>query len=73
MITGFVSLATILLSILFWVMKRKAAKADDPLQQNLKRYAQIDKDIAKGNSLAATLHASADLDELERLQNLHGS
>ncbi len=69
MITGFVALAGTLLSIMFWMMKRSAAKADDPLQQNAKRYDQIDKDISKGDSTALTLHASADLDELERLQS----
>ena len=69
MLTGFLTLAGTLLGILFWAMKRHAAKADDPGQQNITRYAQIDKDIAKGNSLAATAHADADIDELERLQH----
>jgi hypothetical protein len=50
-------------------MKRRAAKADDPLEQNRKRYDQIDKDIAKGDSMAASAHADDDLAELERLRN----
>lgn len=69
MVTGIITLAGTLIGILFWMMKRHAAKMDDPLQQNRERYAQIDKDIARGNSVATTLHASADLDELERLLN----
>ncbi len=69
MITGFLTLAGTLVAILFWVMKRRAAKADDPHMQNLKRYDQINRDIAKENSLAATAHATDDLDQLERLRN----
>jgi hypothetical protein len=72
MLAGFLTLAGTLLGILFWAMKRHAAKADDPGQQNRKRYAQIDKDIATGNSLAATAHADDDLAELERLQHGQG-
>lgn len=68
MITGILTLAGTLVSILFWVMKRRAARADDPVQQNRNRYDQIDSDISRGKSLAATEHATADLDELERLQ-----
>jgi hypothetical protein len=73
MLTGFLTLAGGILSILFYLMKRHDTREDDPKQQNLERYAQIDRDIAKGNSLAATLHATADLDELDRLQNAGGS
>jgi hypothetical protein len=56
-----------------WWAKRKAAKNDDPLEQSKKRYAQIDQDIAKGDSLAATAHADDDLAQLERLQNARQS
>jgi hypothetical protein len=47
-----------------WIKRR-----DDPKQKNRERYAQIDTDIVKGNSMVATGHATDDLDELDRLQN----
>lgn len=68
MITGFLTLAGTLLALLFYELKRHDSKESDPKQQNLERYATIDADISKGNSLDATAHATADLDELERLQ-----
>jgi hypothetical protein len=58
------------LNNIFFFLKRKAKKDDDPLEQNKQRTEQIDKDIAKEDSKQATLNASADLDELERLQKL---
>ena len=68
MITGFVTLAVTLLTILFYELKRRDARQDDPKEQNLERYAKIDADIARGDSVAATSHATADLDELDRLR-----
>jgi hypothetical protein len=68
MVTGLITLAGTLVAGLFWWMKWRAARAADPVQQNRNRYEQIDADISRGNSLAATEHATADLDELERLQ-----
>ena len=72
MATGIISLATVLLGILFWWLKRSAAKAADPLEQNRNRYAQIDKEIASGNSGDITTGGGADLDELDRLQRARG-
>jgi hypothetical protein len=56
-----------LVSLAFWLIKRRAAKADDPIEQNRKRYEQIDQEIAKPR-LHAGHGLSDDLDELERLQ-----
>jgi hypothetical protein len=69
MLAGFLTLAGTLLAILFYELKRHDSREDDPKQQNRERYAQIDADIDNGNSLVATGHATADLDELDRLQN----
>jgi len=68
MATGIISLATLLLGIFFWWLKRSTGKAADPVEQNRKRYEQIDKEIASGNSDALTVGGGADLDELERVQ-----
>lgn len=69
MTAAILGIAASLIGLIVWWVKRSAAKADDPVQQNRDRYAQIDKDIEKKDSLGATAHATADLDELERLQN----
>jgi hypothetical protein len=52
-----------------FLVRRGAAKADDPIEQNRKRYEQSDKDISERDSAAATSHAGDDLDQLERLRN----
>ena len=72
MATGILSLVATLLGILFWWLKRSAAKAADPIEQNKNRYAQIDKEIASGNSGDLTIGGGADLDELDRLQRARG-
>lgn len=41
-----------------------------PQQGNADRYEQIDQDIAEQDSEQATVHSTADLDELERLERL---
>ena len=51
-------------------VKYKIKKSEEPLEQHRKRYAQIDKDIAEQDSEQATFNATADLDELDRLQKL---
>ncbi|HEX9232710.1 MAG TPA: hypothetical protein VF849_01540 [Blattabacteriaceae bacterium] len=58
------------LNSIFFFLKRKARKLDDPLEQHKKRIEQIDKDIKSENSIQATLNATSDLDELDRLQKL---
>ncbi len=80
MATGIISLLTALLGLLFWWLKRRAAAADDPNNQNKKRYEQIDEDIANSERRAGTdapyhgqVNATADLDELERLQRAKSS
>lgn len=73
MLTGFLTLAGTLLAILFYELKRRDARADNPLNQNAKSYAQIDADLVKRDALTATAHADADLDELERLQSARGN
>jgi hypothetical protein len=66
--TTIISLATLVLGIAFWFLKRRDAKASDPITQNQNRYEQIDHDIAAQDSNAATLHSNSDLDQLDRLQ-----
>ena len=51
---------------------RYQAKRDDPKTKNENAYAQIDKEIAGGNSEALTAGGGADLDELDRLQRAGG-
>lgn len=46
---------------------------NDPVKQNANRYATIDTDIAKRDSTRAELNATADLDQLDRLQNRSGN
>jgi hypothetical protein len=72
MFSVLIPLLTVALGLVFWWVKRQAGEADDPLEHNRQRYEQIDKDICNANSLDATAHATADLDELERLQRSHG-
>lgn len=69
MISGFVTLAGVLLGFLFKQILRHQAKEDDPKQQNLERYEKIDADLVKGDSLVLTGHATDDLELLERLRN----
>ena len=66
MATGIVSLLVIGATIFWWWLRRKT----DPLQKNRDRYQQIDHDIATKNSQEATVHSTADLDELERLERV---
>ncbi len=68
MSSGLISLLTVLLSLLFWWLRRRRENRENPNEQNRKRYAQIDADIARRDSNAASVHSSTDLDELERLQ-----
>ncbi len=76
MATGIISLLTALLGLLFWWLKQRAAAANDPVTQNEKRYEQIDEDVSRAVTSTATkesvAHATADLDELERLQRAKG-
>ena len=72
MATGIISLATLLLGILFWWLKRSAAQASDPVEQNRNRYEQIDKQIQSGKSDNLTAGGGDDLDELDRLQRADG-
>ena len=51
---------------------RYQARKDDPKTKNANAYAQIDKEIASGNSDALTVGGGADLDELDRLQRSSG-
>jgi hypothetical protein len=67
--TAIISLTTVALGILFWFVKKRDAKANDPLTQNRKRYEEIDRDIATQDSNAAAVHSNSDLDELDRLQH----
>lgn len=67
-----VSLVTTVLGILFWWMKRSAAKKADPVEQNRNRYEKIDQQIASGDSDSITAGGGDDLDELERLQRANG-
>lgn len=69
MISAALTFAAGIIAFLFYETKRADAKRDNPRNQNARRYAQIDEDIVKAQSLVATIHASDDLDELGRLQN----
>ena len=53
-------------------LTRYQAKKDDPKTKNANAYAQIDKEIASGNSGDLTVGGGADLDELDRLQRSRG-
>lgn len=55
----------VLVPFVIWLIKRRVERESDPLENHRERYAKIDKDILAKDS---TAHASADLDELERLQ-----
>src|ERR1051326_7907231 len=68
MIAAILALLAALVPLAVWWIKRRAAKTDDPLQQNRERYAQADADIARGDGVQAGVHGAADLDELDRLQ-----
>ena len=75
MIAQTLALLSTALGLLFWHLKRRAEAASDPVEQNRKRYEQIDNDLVdatKGDSLDCAAHAGADLDELERLQRSRG-
>ncbi|MDB6017669.1 MAG: hypothetical protein JWR19_2158 [Pedosphaera sp.] len=61
-----------LVPFIIWLVRRQAAKKDDPITQNEKRTEQIDKDIAKGDGVQAGVNGANDLDELDRLQNGKG-
>ena len=53
---------------------RRQARLDDPAYQNKQAYAEIDKQIASGDSATLTLGGGADLDRLDRLSrsaNVH--
>jgi hypothetical protein len=65
LLTGIIGLLT-LAGTIWWALYQRDKS---PLEQNRDRYDEIDQDIAKGDSMAATAHADADLNELERLQN----
>ena len=51
---------------------RHQARLDDPANQNKQAYAEIDKQIASGDSARLTLGGGADLDQLDRLQRANG-
>jgi hypothetical protein len=67
-VTGIVSLITIVLSIAFWAWKRRAARKDDPTEQNREGYKQVDSEIARRDGAKATADLHTDLDELDRLE-----
>jgi len=54
-----------------WIYRRWQ-RANDPLEQHRKRYAQIDRQIISRASERITRGASDDLDELERLRHKKG-
>lgn len=69
MLTGIFSVLGIILSIVFYELKRSNTKKDDPIFQNKERHDQADKDIVKHDDIQATVNATADLDALDRLQH----
>jgi len=72
-LSGLVAIGAALVPFIIWLWKRHDANIDDPGNEQKKRYETIDSDIAKGNSLVATQHASDDLDELDRLRIAKGN
>ena len=72
-IGAFATLAVTILGFLFKEILSHQAKEALPTTQHENRLAQIDRDIARGDSLAATVNASADLDELDRLRLAKGN
>jgi hypothetical protein len=71
-VTAILAIVAALVPLLVWWIRRSAEKKDDPIQQHRERTEQIDQDIAKRDSLAATRHATDDLDELDRVYDAHG-
>ena len=69
---GIITILTALVPFAIWLWKRRDAVKDDPKTQQAKRYEVIDKDIASPNSATASIHASSDLDELDRLRLANG-
>ncbi len=51
-----------------WWIKRRIERNESPEEKNRRAYAEIDSDIATGDSRVASAHASDALDELDRLQ-----
>jgi hypothetical protein len=79
MVTALITILGALVPLLVWWIQRTVQQKDDPSEQNRKRYETIDKDISRAlrsgsseDALEASVHAGADLDELERLQRSHG-
>jgi len=79
MATAIVTLLATVVPLLVWWIQRKTQQQADPALQNQKRYEEIDNDLSRAlrsgtpkAALAASAHADADLDELERLQRSHG-
>ncbi len=68
MTLAIIGLLTALIPLVMWWLKRRAAKKENPINQNRERQQTIARDIATGTSDDLTLHAGADLDELERLR-----
>lgn len=66
MVASILTIAAIGVTILWWYLQRKT----DPANEHKERYEQIDNDIAK-QSPQSIVHATDDLDELDRLQRVH--
>lgn len=66
MIASILSILGIGAAILWWWLQR----TNNPLSEHRQRYDQINADISEQESETTMAHASADLDELERLERV---
>jgi hypothetical protein len=67
MVTGIIALLGTVAAILFWFLKRYGARQDDPLVHQQKRYEEIDKELVKRDSQAASAALDDDLNKLSAL------
>lgn len=65
---GIVAILAAVIPFGIWLYRTNREQAATPEAQDKKRYEQIESDIAKRDSDAATLHGGDDLDELDRLR-----
>lgn len=61
---GIVSALVLLLTMLWWFIRRQA----DPAHENQQRHEQAEQDVGRHDGVASSVHGVADLDELDRVR-----
>lgn len=75
MIETLLGLASGLVALLLWWLRRRAARRDNPLEQHRQRYENIDREMVRTPHQrpgAGRGSLADDLDELDRLQKSQG-